>query len=498
MNNNTFTIPYETIAKALFDNYESIYMIDAETCEWKALYESAKYHEYKIKKEGRHFYEDAMPNIKRVICKEDLSYVIKMLNKEAVAEGIKNKKYYGFVYRIKGGDKGVYHQIRATASSIDGKEYVLMGIRNIDSTVRQELSHRREIATLENKERNHLEAILSSAAGYMEINLSTDTILDKNLNLSKFLGNTILLMTKPDGTMNYSDTQDILARHLISSGERRYLKISSVEYLMNCFVRNERRASVSFTIQNYRGEVYPFREVFYLYRDDSSGEVFAFAVFYDLTEEQRKEKERAELKELLKMSRIRNFTAQMEPHFLYNALGSIQEIIYLNPEYAAELIENFALHLKGCLNALKSDDPIPFRDELDNIRAYVNIEKVRFGDKLKVNFDIKDFEFNVLPLSIEPFVENAIRHGIYERGEKGGTVALETHSDKKAFYVVIRDDGVGFQAPPQSTAFNTVYSEPKTTIENVIFRLKNILKADVNIKSTKGKGSVVTIRIPRE
>jgi Putative regulator of cell autolysis len=196
------------------------------------------------------------------------------------------------------------------------------------------------------------------------------------------------------------------------------------------------------------------------------------------------------------MSRIRNSTSQMQPHFLYNALGSIQEVLQEDPQYASELIEDFTIHLRSCIRAMNSDAPQPFSMELDNIRAYVNIERMRFGEKLKIRYEIETDDFPIVPLSVQPLVENAIRHGIYQKGPAGGTVVLRTRDAGNAWQVEVEDNGVGFDV----NAYRREAKSGKrdsTGLKNIIFRLDKVMHAHVDIVSTVGSGTKVTVTIPK-
>jgi len=196
------------------------------------------------------------------------------------------------------------------------------------------------------------------------------------------------------------------------------------------------------------------------------------------------------------MSRIRNFTSQMQPHFLYNALGSIQEIVLDDPEYASKLIGDFTIHLRSCIRAMANDAPLPFDQELANIRAYVNIEKMRFGAKLKVVYDIPAVDFRILPLSVQPLVENAIRHGIYPRGSRGGTVTIRSRETADAWIVEVEDDGVGFDAR-EACGEGTAKPKDSTGLKNLTFRLDKVMHASVAIHSVKDLGTKVTITLPK-
>ena len=196
------------------------------------------------------------------------------------------------------------------------------------------------------------------------------------------------------------------------------------------------------------------------------------------------------------MSRIRNSTSQMKPHFLYNALGSIQELVLTEPQYASDLLGDFMVHMRSCVRAMANDEPIRFSEELKNIKAYVNIEKMRLEDKLDMQYDIEEDGFPVLPLCVQPIVENAIRHGIHKRGRKGGRVILRTRSDSQTWVVQVEDTGVGFDV---AKMFREINREGKdsTGLSNIRFRLEKVMGGSMDIQSKEGEGTVVTIRIPK-
>lgn len=329
----------------------------------------------------------------------------------------------------------------------------------------------------------------------MEANLTKDSILEVTPDF--------IPADLPDhvhapqmDNLSYSDFEKWRIDNLVVENKEKYIEISDRKYLLNCFARGEKRASVSFSMKTADGRAKPCKKVFFLHQDALSGDVLSFCVLYDLTEQQRKEKELRDLENELQMSRLRNFTRQMQPHFLYNALGSIQEVVLDDPKYASELIGDFTTHLRSCIRAMASDAPIPFEHELANIRAYANIEKMRFGDKLKILYDIQTDDFRILPLSVQPIVENAIRHGIYERGERGGTVRIKTESTDGAVRVTVEDNGVGFDVDAYRNRIATERPD-STGLKNIEFRLDKMMHASVSISSCIGKGTAVTITIPR-
>lgn len=202
-----------------------------------------------------------------------------------------------------------------------------------------------------------------------------------------------------------------------------------------------------------------------------------------------------EYKEKVSKAQIQNSVSQMQPHFLYNALSSIREIVMDDPEYASDLIYDFTTHLRSCIRSLSHMDYISFTEELANIQAYVNIEKLRFGDKLSVVYDITFTDFKIAPLTIQPLVENAIRHGIFKRGRQGGMVTISSQKLETGILICVKDTGVGFD-----------YEELKKDLadgkrdsiglDNVVFRLRYMMKAEVEINSEIGVGTEIRVMIP--
>lgn len=234
---------------------------------------------------------------------------------------------------------------------------------------------------------------------------------------------------------------------------------------------------------------------------NDSGMIYGYSVVVDIPEYVKRQniaqQELEQMKQNLEMMRVQNSTSQMQPHFLYNALASIREIVLLDPQYASDLICDFTTYLRACIRTMQNGDLIPVRQEIDNIQAYANIEKMRMGKRLNVVYDLKAEDFQIVPLSIQPLVENAIRHGIYQRGRQGGTVTVRTESLLEYDLITVEDNGVGFDY--QKVRDEVERGERDSIgLDNVIFRLKKQLNADVVINSELGVGTVITVRVPRE
>lgn len=488
-------VTYKMIAEALFENYESIYDINLETQHYKTYFQSGFYEDLKLAKEGMDFFDELGSGIRRIIAPEDQNYVCQMLQRETLIEGIRKHRHYRLVYQIQTDSKKIYHQLSATSQQAEDGMHILMGIKNIDESIRQRIEQEKKIEAMQQKEFNHLEAILSTAAVCIEGNLSANLITETTINRKEDVFRKIINVQHVSAPISYDTFQEQLINCIDEPNKECYRRISSREYLIDCFRRGEKRASVSFSIHTRENKQLPCRALFYLYLESSSRHLHVFCVIYDLTEQQRKEKELKEMHRELMMSRIRNSTSQMQPHFLYNALCSIQELILIDPNYASDLLGDFMIHLRSCIRAMTSDEPVMFEEELQNIKAYVNIEKMRLGDKLKIKYDIKEKDFLILPLCIQPIVENAIRHGIHKRGQKGGEVTIRTGKEQGMWVIQVEDTGIGFDV-------NRIRSEviqgkrDSTGLNNLFFRLEKVMGASMDIYSVEGKGTTVTIHLP--
>ena len=207
------------------------------------------------------------------------------------------------------------------------------------------------------------------------------------------------------------------------------------------------------------------------------------------------EKQLAKAEKQLYESRISVMLSQIQPHFLYNSLNAIRGLCRKDSEQAREAIGSFAEYLRGNMDSLNKREPIPFIRELSHIENYLKLEKFRFGDELKVNYDIKEKNFFIPALSVQPLVENAVKHGICEK-ENGGTLTLKTYRDGEYIVIEVSDDGIGFDA-------EKLISEDKERshigIQNTRERLKQMIGASLTIESLPGKGTVAKIRfIPEE
>ena len=204
----------------------------------------------------------------------------------------------------------------------------------------------------------------------------------------------------------------------------------------------------------------------------------------------RLEAEKNMVEAQLKESRVAIMLSQIQPHFIYNTLGTIERMCLKNPQKANELVRNFSLYLRGNFSELDSVTPIRFAEELKHVEYYVNIEKVRFPD-MRIEYDVETTEFVLPALSVQPLVENAIKHGLM-RLETGGTVVIHSYETPTHFCVAVKDDGVGFDTSLP------IDEKKHMGLRNIRGRLKAMVDGDLILESKPGVGTKAVIMIPKE
>lgn len=194
-----------------------------------------------------------------------------------------------------------------------------------------------------------------------------------------------------------------------------------------------------------------------------------------------------EMQAELEKSKTTIMFSQIQPHFLYNSLGAIRELCRQDPEEARSALGTFITYLRGNMDSIQREHTIHFSKELQHIFAYLELEKLRFGDDLNIIFDIQEKDFFIPSLTIQPLVENAVKHGICGR-EEGGTLTLHTHREDNSVIVQIKDDGVGFD-------LKDLENIAHVGLKNVKNRLKYIVDGELEIESEPGVGTTATITI---
>lgn len=208
-------------------------------------------------------------------------------------------------------------------------------------------------------------------------------------------------------------------------------------------------------------------------------------------EAQRIEAEKQAMELRLQENQISIMLSQIQPHFLYNTLNSIYQLCETNPMRARFMVNSFSEYLRNNLSSLEAPGLITFETELSHVNTYLDIEKVRFEDTLEIEYDIKCMDFSLPVLTVQPIVENAVKHGTSKK-RGGGRVSISTEDDGQDYVITVSDTGCGFDPDvPKNDGKRHV------GIENVRQRLANMCSGSLTIESKVGEGTVATIRIPK-
>ena len=178
---------------------------------------------------------------------------------------------------------------------------------------------------------------------------------------------------------------------------------------------------------------------------------------------------------------------QMRPHFIYNTLMSIYSLCDQDPGKARQVTMDFTSYLQKNFNAVASGNLIPFAAELEHTRAYLAVEQAQYDEMLFVKYDTQFMQFRLPPLTLQPIVENAVKHGI---NPYSGPlhVLIRTRHTGSGSVITVEDNGPGF-SPDED-------SGPHTALMNIRQRLEMMCGGSMTIRPRDGRGTVVTIIIP--
>jgi len=178
---------------------------------------------------------------------------------------------------------------------------------------------------------------------------------------------------------------------------------------------------------------------------------------------------------------------QMRPHFIYNTLMSIYCLCDQDPQKARQVTMDFTNYLRRNFNAVASDSTIPFSAELEHTRAYLAVEQAQFEDMLLVEYDTPVTNFRLPPLTLQPLVENSVKHGM---NPYSGPlhVSVRTRRTEAGIEVIVEDNGPGFDPDDES--------KPHTTLANIRQRMEMMCGGSLAIRPRDGGGTVATVTIP--
>ena len=204
--------------------------------------------------------------------------------------------------------------------------------------------------------------------------------------------------------------------------------------------------------------------------------------------------EQVRMAEELSESQFRLMMNQLKPHFIRNSLATIRVITRHDPQKAYDMLYDFTNYISYNIDSMRETELTPFSEELKHIHEYTNIEEEHMRHRLRMVYDSGPTSFLIPPLSVEPFVENAVKHGVWPRRE-GGTVWVSSRETDSAYIVTIKDNGIGFdpQNPPPP-----VLRGHGIGMKYAVERIRTMVNGEVSVESEPGKGTTVTITIPKK
>jgi two-component system, LytTR family, sensor kinase len=218
--------------------------------------------------------------------------------------------------------------------------------------------------------------------------------------------------------------------------------------------------------------------------------ILTYYLFVSLSNLSEKSVKEAKLESLVKETELKMLRSQINPHFLFNSLNSISSLTITDPEKARDMVVKLSEFMRYALSR-KDEQPVTLQNELENLRLYLDIEKVRFGDKLTTEENIENecLDFKIPVMLLQPLYENAVKHGVYESTE---SVRIFTNARMIDGYIEIIISNNYDSAPSLKRGTGT-------GLVNVSRRLELFYGKRASINTTRENGVyTVTIFIPAD
>lgn len=190
----------------------------------------------------------------------------------------------------------------------------------------------------------------------------------------------------------------------------------------------------------------------------------------------------------LTQRRVASMMSQMKAHFIFNVLTTISGYCKIDPEKADQALIRFSRYLRRNIRFLEEEGLVSFTTEEAQLDDYVALQQMRFPDRITYEKELEETNFLIPPLTIQPIMENSIKHGLIEQ-DKSGTVRLTTRKEKDGVRIEVTDDGAGFD-------LKELEKGDSVGIRNVRYRLEKMTDATMKMESIVGVGTRVVIHIP--
>ncbi|MER2150995.1 MAG: histidine kinase [Candidatus Limivicinus sp.] len=212
----------------------------------------------------------------------------------------------------------------------------------------------------------------------------------------------------------------------------------------------------------------------------AAGMVLYFSMLTDQVETYVRQQEE------LTRQRASILVLQMRPHFIYNTLTSIYHLCKSDPAAAQQVISDFSSYLRQNFTAIAKEGTVPFKDELEHARAYLAVEQARHEGMLQVTMDTPFMNFRLPPLTLEPVVENAVKHG-FDPTREALEIVIRSRETEKGAEITVEDNGPGYSPADDD--------EPHIGLANVRERLSMMCGGSLTIETRETGGTRVTISV---
>ena len=231
-------------------------------------------------------------------------------------------------------------------------------------------------------------------------------------------------------------------------------------------------------------DVFPLMDISYVL---SALSMYSFILSDQIEQDRHRQQEISQQQLEIANQRASIMVLQMRPHFIYNTMTSIYCLCDQDPQLARQVVLDFTTYLRNNFSAIASSTPIPFSSELEHVRAYLAVEQALYEDSLFVDYDTPHTWFRVPPLTLQPIVENAVKHG---RDPYAGPfhISIRTRKTDSGSEILVTDNGRGF-APVAD-------DEPHIALKNIRQRLEIMCGGSLTISPNDGGGTMLTVTIP--
>jgi LytS/YehU family sensor histidine kinase len=215
--------------------------------------------------------------------------------------------------------------------------------------------------------------------------------------------------------------------------------------------------------------------------------MYSYILTDQIEQDRRRQKEIVRQQREIANQRASIMVLQMRPHFIYNTMTSVYCLCDQDPKLARQVIMDFTTYLRKNFTAIARSEPIPFSSELEHVHAYLAVEQALYEDSLFVDYNTPHTWFRVPPLTLQPIVENSVKHG---RDPYAGPfhISIRTRKTDSGSEIVVADNGRGFDTSDDS--------EPHIALKNIQQRLEIMCGGSLTITENDGGGTVVTVTIP--